>query len=407
MKATLLPDHIPRNNYELMVVGGPPLHFTKVGGLDEELEAVDLPNRTKASGGTTKSLEFTVEHPLHHAVENDFLESWWAACQNRDPGYKKPAVLVLQSISRLRTKTFNLLELFIVKRKTPDLEMANDGELATIEWTFCVERILDSKAGAGAGAAGVGPQSKLWTLTDLDHNEDVVGQFIPQRVTKTVSAQIAHASSVNWRQPILQWIGGELETVTFDAKLWAQDNRDTSVEARLERLEALVKRQDDLKRPPVCHFAWGSVSTLGVDCLVRSIGGVVYDEIQDDGTLLGVSLSVTLERYEPPELKVTDPSVPEKFTRVRRARRGDTYEKIALAEYGDPLLGVLLRQRNPRIPGMGLADLRSGDGVHVFPEDHLVTLPIEPQFHAFQRGPGHEAAGWTSPARRSRARGGG
>jgi hypothetical protein len=243
-----------------------------------------------------------------------------------------------------------------------------------------------------AGIGGAGPAAKLWVLTDLDRNEDVVGQFIPQRVTKTVAANIARATSLSWQQPILQWVAGELETVTFDAKLWATDATDLSVDERLERLEGFVKSAKDLKRPPVCAFSWGLLGTLTFDCLVQSIGGIVYDEVRDDGSLRGATCSITLNRYEPPELKITDPTVPEKFTRVRRARRGDTYEKIALDEYGDPLLGVLLRQLTPKAPGMPLADLRPRDPVHVFPEEYLLTLPIEPQFHAFKRGPGHEAA---------------
>jgi hypothetical protein len=238
----------------------------------------------------------------------------------------------------------------------------------------------------------MGPVAKLWVLSDLDRNEDVVGQFIPQDVTKTVSGSIAHGAVTGGQHPILQWVAGDVEIVTFRAKLWAADSTDLTVEDRLERLEGLVKRAADLGRPPVCAFSWGFLGTLTLDCLVKSLGGVTYDEVRPDGSLRGASLTITLERYEAPELTITDPSVPEKFTRVRRARRGDTYESVALEEYGDALLGVLLRQLNPRVPGMQLADLRARDPIHVFPEEYLRTLRIEPKFHAFRSGPGHEAA---------------
>lgn len=243
-----------------------------------------------------------------------------------------------------------------------------------------------------AGIGGAGPTNKLWILVDLDRGEDILGQFIPQDVTKNVSARIDSGESVNRDRPILQWISGEVEEVSFKAKLWASDSTDLTVEERLLRLENLVRRNADLKRPPVCTFAWGGLETLQMDCLVKSIGGVVYDEIRDDGQLRGASLQITLMRYEAPDWTVTDPTTPEKFTRVRAARRGDTYESIARDEYGDPLLGVLLRQLNPRKPGMPLADLRPKDGVHVYPEEHLYTLPIQPQFHAFRSGPGSEKA---------------
>jgi len=243
---------------------------------------------------------------------------------------------------------------------------------------------------AGIGAHGDDP--KLWTLEDLDRGVTIVGQFIPQGVTKTVEGSIAQAGSQNAQFPILQWTSGELEVITFSARLWATDSTDFSVEDRLDALENLVKRQEDLDRPPVCTFAWGDVSSLVVDGLVKAIGRSTYDEIRNDGTLRGVSLQITLWRYEPLEFTVTDPALPERMTRIRRAKQADTYESIALDEYGNPLLGVLLRQLNPRIPGMELADLKAKDPVHVYPEDYLVTLPVEPEFHGFRTGEGYETA---------------
>jgi len=245
---------------------------------------------------------------------------------------------------------------------------------------------------SNAGIGGLGLDPKLWVLTDLDRGDDIVGQFTPQDLSKTVAGSIAVGESVGLDRPILQWISGEVEEVSFRAKLWAADSEDFTVEDRLVRLETLVRRNSDLGRPPVCNFGLGSLATLRFDCLVRSIGGVTYDEVREDGTLRGVSLTITLLRYEEVDWVVTDPSVPQQFTRVRRARAGDTYETIARDEYGDALLGVLLRQLNPRVPGMPLADLRPNDGVHVFPEDYLRTLRLRPAFHGFRTGPGYEAA---------------
>lgn len=243
---------------------------------------------------------------------------------------------------------------------------------------------------AGIGASGY--ETKLWTLMDLDREEDVVGQFIPQSVQRTVAGGIATASSPNSQYPILQWVSGELETISFTAKLWATDSTDTTVDERLNRLEDLVKRNSDLKRPPICAFAWGNVPSLLVNCIVKSLGGITYDEVRDDGSLRGATLQIELVRYEEVEFEVTDPSTPERYTRVRRAKKGDTYESIALDEYGDPTLGILLRQLNPRVKGMDLADLNPKNPIHVFPEEYLVTLPIEPEFHAFKSGTGNEAA---------------
>lgn len=252
-----------------------------------------------------------------------------------------------------------------------------------------------------AGIGGVGFDNKLWILTDLDRGEDIVGQFIPQNVTKTVSARYAEVPTLGRQNSILQWLHGVTETITFTAKLWSHHKEDFTVEEKLERLENLVKRQADLPhdgndpkgRPPVCRFQWGFDKTLNFEqCVVESIGGITFDEVRTDGSLRGATLQISLKRYDPVTLKVTDPSKPDSQTRIRLAKKGDTYESIALDEYGNPELGVPLRQLNPRIARMELADLNAQDPVHVFSEDYLLTKPIQPEFHAFKSGRGNELA---------------
>jgi len=242
-----------------------------------------------------------------------------------------------------------------------------------------------------AGIGGHGKNQKLWSLWDQDRDEVIYGQFTAEGVQRFLGANIAQSSTMNSQYPILQWVSGDLEEISFDARLWANDAGDFTVEQRLDRLEDLIRRNSDLERPPVCTFGWGDVASLVVDCLVRSMSEG-FDEVRDDGTLRGVSIRISLARYEAVEFSPTDSSLPERMTRIRRARKGDTYERIALLEYGDPELGVLLRQLNPRLPGMPLADLNPKDPVHVYPEDFLLSKPIEPEFHAFKSGPGYEAA---------------
>jgi len=137
MKGVIDPDHIPVNNYELRVPGLPTLLFTAISGVEEELDAVDMPDRTKVSGGHTKVIEFTATQPLHHKTQVDAMNRWWKDSQ--DPvavDYKKNATLVLKSISGLVIKNILYNGIFPTKRKMPDFAMDNEGEEATIEWTF-------------------------------------------------------------------------------------------------------------------------------------------------------------------------------------------------------------------------------------------------------------------------------
>jgi hypothetical protein len=143
MKGAIQPDHIPKNKYSLKVVGLPPITFTFVGSLEEELEKVDMPDRTAASGGNTKSTEFNVRHPTHHVAERIAMENWFHEGQDPvSPNYKKVGTLTKQSISGMAIASYVLQGLFVWKRVTPDLEMSNEGELDELEWSMSVDTII-------------------------------------------------------------------------------------------------------------------------------------------------------------------------------------------------------------------------------------------------------------------------
>jgi len=143
MKGAIQGDHIPVNKYQLLVLGMPPLTFTEVSGIEEELEVAELPDRTVASGGNTKAIEFTGKLPMHHLAEQAAMELWFSSAQDPVlPTYKLPATLVHQSITGNVLRTYSLLGLFPSKRALPDLEMANEGEMAAVEWTFRADDIL-------------------------------------------------------------------------------------------------------------------------------------------------------------------------------------------------------------------------------------------------------------------------
>ena len=137
MKGTIKDDHIPVNKFELRVLGLPPIVFTTVSGLGEELNVVDLPDRSVASGGHTGPVEFTARHPMHHEVEEAALEAWFQACQDPvSPLYRKPGHLKVASNTGNISKIYPLIQLFPSQRTLPDFEMENEGDMAESEWTF-------------------------------------------------------------------------------------------------------------------------------------------------------------------------------------------------------------------------------------------------------------------------------
>jgi hypothetical protein len=143
MKGEILPDHIPLNKYTLQVIGLIAITATEISGIEDEIESVELPDRTVATSGWRKATEFTVMVPLHHTGEQAALEFWYAECQGVvSPVYKKPAVLTHESLSGATARAFTLAGVWPKKRKLPDLERAAEGDLAGVEWTFSADDII-------------------------------------------------------------------------------------------------------------------------------------------------------------------------------------------------------------------------------------------------------------------------
>lgn len=144
MKGTIEPDHIPVNRYQLIVAGFPAqLNPTEISGMEEEIGKVELPDKTVASGGRPGPSEFTMAIPAHHDLEIAACEAWFAEGQEPvSPTYKKAAILLMRSLTGNKFRVRTIIGAWISKRTDPDLEQENDGDMATIEYTVSVDRIL-------------------------------------------------------------------------------------------------------------------------------------------------------------------------------------------------------------------------------------------------------------------------
>ncbi len=143
MKGEIQPDHMPVNKFQFRVAGLIDLKPVTVSGLEEELNVADLPDRTRASGGTKNAGECEIGIPEHHTVEMAACELWFKEGQDPVlPTYKKACTLVRQSISGLKTRNYTLVGCFIRKRVTPDLDKANEGEMGVVMWTVSWDDII-------------------------------------------------------------------------------------------------------------------------------------------------------------------------------------------------------------------------------------------------------------------------
>ena len=144
MKHVLLPDHIPTNKYNLVIAGlGGTITVVSVGSLEREIDRVELPDRTAASGGRTKPFTFDVKVPTHHAEEIALMDQWAEDCQDPvSPDYKKTGTLSKISISGLSRYVVTLIGLWVQKDTTPDLEMNEEGSMSEKTYTMSCDDFL-------------------------------------------------------------------------------------------------------------------------------------------------------------------------------------------------------------------------------------------------------------------------
>jgi hypothetical protein len=132
------------NKFELTVLPGvgTPV-FTSVSGLEEELDASELPDRTVRSGGRKKPVEFDVVQPAHHEAEVAAMEQWYKDGQDPvQPGHLKTGILTIFDTEGSPRRVRTLPNLWNKKRVESDLDLEDDGAMHTITWTLQCDEIL-------------------------------------------------------------------------------------------------------------------------------------------------------------------------------------------------------------------------------------------------------------------------
>lgn len=190
------------------------------------------------------------------------------------------------------------------------------------------------------------PPPKL-TLIDTNISSglptEIVFQYAPNTMTENRGAAWAESTGHNRAHPILQYSNGELASYAFEARLFAHNNA-LNVDDLLNALKLSVERDEELRRPPRWHFTWGTF--IDETVVVQSIGGIRYDQVRPDGSIRGCTFSINLLVYRSIDVELVAEDRPSD-TFFAATKSGDQWEDIALREYNDPMLGELLRRRNP------------------------------------------------------------
>lgn len=142
-KYTLSPNPILTTNYRLQAVGLPDIPFVTVGGLEQEIPKVDIPDKTQASSGRANPSETEVTVPAHENVAIAAMNAWFEQGQDPiDPSYKKTCNMVYDSGNFINARNLTMVGVWVSSQGTPDVAMGEDGEMAVFTYTLCYDGIL-------------------------------------------------------------------------------------------------------------------------------------------------------------------------------------------------------------------------------------------------------------------------
>lgn len=195
------------------------------------------------------------------------------------------------------------------------------------------------------------PNFRTWHMINVDTGETLRGQYEAAGISENVGVTYGEHTSLNRQNAALQFLHGNADTLSFQARIFAS-HAFQSVKGELERLKAWTRRQDREARPPIIIF-WIGDASVYIECVIDSLSDISYDRFGFSGEIRGATLTVNLRQYVPFSIEGGEPAE----TRYHRARRRDYYEGLTWREYGNALLGDVIRKRHPTKPHILAGDI--------------------------------------------------
>ncbi len=172
----------------------------------------------------------------------------------------------------------------------------------------------------------------------------VIALATANAVSPGFASNYGQIQSLNRQTPILQFLNGKTDTISLKSRFRYMDITDDEPVKKLAKLVQWAKLDPIVRRPPVCLFSLGTSSGASWKVVIEGISGIEYSQTDFLGTVREVTFTINMLRYTAfalDQVQATD-------TRYARARERDYYESLAQYEYGNAMLGVVIRQLHPQ-----------------------------------------------------------
>jgi nucleoid-associated protein YgaU len=198
-------------------------------------------------------------------------------------------------------------------------------------------------------------------LTNTVTGVKIPVQFNPEEYTLSRDINYAQAAIPGLSAPILQFVGGNLQTLEMELFLDSYEEHKAGsrvVNAARSDVRLLVRQITDLMAieaathaPPVLLFTWGSLAFTCV--LARATQR--YLMFLPDGTPVRARLNVTFSEYRNVDLEAKEVKrETADYSKRHTLSEGETLSSIAGIEYGDPRLWRVIAIANGMQHARGL-----------------------------------------------------
>lgn len=223
---------------------------------------------------------------------------------------------------------------------------------------------------------------RIWNLYNTDTQELIKGQFHPEDLSMDISTAWSEKFGLNREHPIVQFLHGQVETVSFRSRLVATTSAE-DLEADLDKLKSFARFDESVGRPPILDFWFGSGSfnLFRNPCRLTGLSNISYKRPTFSGNLRHVEFTVNLREIK--EFSLEGPTVGN--TRYHHAKEADYYEGLSEHEYNNPLLGDAIRKIHPELP-----NIQTGDVITLPTASKLRKVKITQTSIALQTGFGRQ-----------------